>query len=50
MPYDSPGALSDQQYTDIVAYMLELNGVPAGTTELPADEAGLSQITITAQN
>ena len=46
MPYDSPGGLTDQEYTDVVAYMLELNGIPAGTTELPADREGLAQITV----
>jgi hypothetical protein len=29
---------------DLVAYMLELNEVPAGTVELPADEQALMQI------
>ena len=47
MPYDSPGRLSAQEYSDIVAYMLELNGAPAGDTELPADADGLMQITVT---
>jgi cytochrome c len=27
-----------EEYLDIVAYVLMVNGVPAGTTELPADE------------
>src|SRR5687768_8642955 len=30
MPLDNPGGLSDQEYVDVVAYMLQLNGVPAG--------------------
>ncbi len=47
MPYDSPGRLSAQEYSDVVAYMLELNGAPAGETELPADAEGLMQITVT---
>ena len=47
MPYDSPGRLSAQEYSDVVAYMLELNGAPAGDTELPADVEGLMQITVT---
>jgi hypothetical protein len=29
--------------------MLELNGVPAGTTELPADRAALATISIAAR-
>jgi len=48
MPYDSPGRLSGQEYADVLAYMLELNGVPAGETELPSDSEGLMQITVTA--
>jgi S-disulfanyl-L-cysteine oxidoreductase SoxD len=46
MPMDGPGRLSLQQYTDIVAYILQLNNVPAGDTELPASEDGLRRITI----
>ncbi len=49
MPYDSPGRLSAQEYADVVAYMLELNGVPAGEAELPSDVDGLMQITVTPQ-
>jgi hypothetical protein len=44
MPYDSPGRLSRQEYTDIVAYMLRLNRIPAGETELPSDQAGQAAI------
>lgn len=47
MPMDGPGRLSAEQYTDIVAYMLKLNNVPAGEKELPADEATLKKITVT---
>lgn len=39
MPEDAPGTLEDQVYTDIVAYILQLNGFPAGAGELPPDEA-----------
>ena len=49
MPYDSPGGLTDQEYTDVVSYMLELNGVPAGTTELPVDRAALATISFAAR-
>jgi quinoprotein glucose dehydrogenase len=34
MPEDNPGGLKPQQYADIVAYFLQLNGYPAGDTEL----------------
>jgi hypothetical protein len=35
MPMDSPGKLSADEYADVVAYMLKLQGAPAGETELP---------------
>ncbi len=50
MPYDSPGSLSAQEYVDLVAYMLEIGGVPAGDIELPADDARLSQIDFASPN
>ena len=34
MPRNAPASLSDAAYTDIVAYVLQANGFPAGTTEL----------------
>jgi glycine/D-amino acid oxidase-like deaminating enzyme len=34
MPNDNPGKLSKSQYTDIVAYLLQLNGMPAGPRPL----------------
>ncbi|MBV6519924.1 MAG: hypothetical protein MNPFHGCM_00027 [Gemmatimonadaceae bacterium] len=37
MPDDEPGALKDQEYTDIVAYMLKLTGYPSGAAALPND-------------
>ena len=46
MPLDAPGSLTEQQYVDVVAYMLELNGHPAGTKALQADPAALRKIRI----
>jgi len=46
MPLDGPGRLPWQAYTDIVAYMLQLNRVPPGERELPTDETELSAIVI----
>jgi len=46
MPEDSPGSLQDQEYVDIIAYILELNGHDAGDGELAATEASLSQIPV----
>ena len=50
MPYDSPGRLTAQEYADVVAYMLELNDVPAGDTELPSDADGLRRIRVTTRD
>lgn len=44
MPQDNPGALSRGEYTQIIAYLLQLNGMPSGTTELPTDTALLRSI------
>lgn len=46
MPMDAPGSLTDQQYTDVIAYMLQLNDLPVGSSELPTDEAGQRAVTI----
>jgi len=37
MPYGQPATLSREQYIDIVAYILMVNGYPAGTQPLPLD-------------
>jgi quinoprotein glucose dehydrogenase len=37
MPPERPGSLSSQAYTDIVAFILQKNGFPAGERELPAE-------------
>ena len=47
MPEDDPGSLSDQEYVDIVAYILELNGFRPGSVELPADEEVLARYSMT---
>ena len=41
MPESSPGSLERASYLDVTAYMLQLNGLVAGTTPLPEDEASL---------
>ena len=38
MPRDRPGSLADEQYIDIIAYILEFNRFPAGLKELTADD------------
>lgn len=46
MPLDNPGALSDQQYIDIIAHILRANEYPAGDAPLPPDTSYLQQLTI----
>jgi mono/diheme cytochrome c family protein len=47
MPQDNPGGLMPQENADIVAYILQVNKMAAGSTDLPSDEAALKAITIT---
>lgn len=44
MPENAPGALSDQEYVDVIAYILELNGYEPGMAELEATEESLDQV------
>ncbi len=44
MPQDRPGALRPEEYAAVVAYVLQLNGRPAGEQELPLDAAALVEI------
>jgi mono/diheme cytochrome c family protein len=44
MPYDRPGSLSDQEYADLLAYVLQLNRYPTGNRELPPDAGTLSAL------
>ncbi len=48
MPEDGPGRLTDEEYTDVVAYLLDANEYPAGDQELPADKTALDMIMIVA--
>ena len=48
MPADAPGQLSDEEYTDVLAYLLDASSYPSGESELPADKAALDQIMIVA--
>jgi mono/diheme cytochrome c family protein len=45
MPQDKPGSLSRIQNAEILAYMLQLSGFPAGEKPLEGQAAALSQIT-----
>jgi len=43
MPDGDPGTLPMQEYTDVVAYILKLNGIPSGAAELVSDSAVMSR-------
>jgi len=38
MPYDDPWSLSRQQVTDVLTFILQLNGLPDGAAELGTDD------------
>jgi len=46
MPADDPGSLTPAQFTDLAAYILSKNQLPAGQKELAAEVEALKQIRI----
>jgi mono/diheme cytochrome c family protein len=44
MPADKPGTLTPAQASDVIAYLLQKAGFPAGQTALPTDSAALKAI------
>ena len=44
MPEDDPGGMKKEEYADVIAYLLKLNGFPAGIANLPTDKDALSAI------
>jgi hypothetical protein len=46
MPTSNPGFLTNQEFVDIIAYMLAVSGAPAGEMELGADAQTLSRIVV----
>jgi mono/diheme cytochrome c family protein len=46
MPENNPGSLTDEEYVDVIAYMLSLSGMPAGDVELRPDTQSLARIVI----
>lgn len=46
MPQENPGGLRRQDYADLVAYLLHLNKLPAGSTELAATDDALKKVVI----
>jgi quinoprotein glucose dehydrogenase len=49
MPADGPGTLKPQQYADLLAYIFQINGFPAGSVEIAADPAALKSVNVTAK-
>lgn len=46
MPMDNPGSLQPEEYAEILAYFLSLNGYPAGETELKGDEESIKAVKV----
>ena len=46
MPEGDPGSLSPAQYASVVAYLLQLNGYPAGEAALPTALSALRAMEI----
>jgi S-disulfanyl-L-cysteine oxidoreductase SoxD len=44
MPLTAPGSLTLEQYTDVVAYIFQLNAIPVGSEEMPGDPEALRRI------
>ena len=44
MPKNDPGSLPPEEYAQVLAYLLKLNGMPAGPTELPTDSLLMKSI------
>ncbi|MGH7553341.1 MAG: c-type cytochrome [Longimicrobiales bacterium] len=44
MPKSDPGSLAPNEYAQVLAYLLEMNGMPAGKDELPTDSLILKKI------
>ncbi len=44
MPQDKPASMSRQQTADAIAFLLSINKIPAGKTELPREAEMLAQI------
>ena len=48
MPAEAPGTLSKDDTAAVLAYILQLNKIPAGKLDLSTDRAALNRIRITA--
>jgi hypothetical protein len=46
MPTSNPGFLTNQEFVDIIAYMLAVSGAPSGDDELRAEPRTLARIAV----
>ena len=49
MPESNPGSLTDEEYVDVIVYMLSVGGMPAGDDELQPDPQSLARVVIQQQ-
>ncbi len=49
MPESNPGSLTDEEYVDVIAYMLSVSRMPIGADELRPEAQGLAPIVIQQQ-
>jgi cytochrome c len=50
MPLDNPGSVSNTNATDVAAFLLQSNDIPAGSAELPDNPGFQAQIRISMVN
>src|SRR5882724_3523366 len=46
MPQDNPGSLAADDYANVLAFILQLNAMPAGEKPLPGDSTALAKIRV----
>ena len=46
MPQSNPGSLKRREYLDLLAYILSLNDMPAGSEELPVPREALKKLLV----
>lgn len=46
MPQDNPGSLADDDYASVIAFILQLNAMPAGEKPLPGDSSALAKVRV----
>jgi len=49
MPEDNPNSLTEQEYVDVIAYMLMVGGMPAGEDELQPNPQSLARVVVRPQ-